>query len=109
MFPLDFTEMLDKVDIVADVAGGGIMGQAGAIRYGIALGLKSFVDEDTIESMRVGKCDSMCCFSSMQQYFQVLIDPFKKHSMFNIATFRFVLLHEINKHLIIMISLNPPI
>lgn len=47
--------MLEKVDIVADVMLGGYMGQAAAIRYGISLGLRSFVDEDTIELMRVGE------------------------------------------------------
>lgn len=47
--------MIDKVDIVANVVDGGYMGQAGAIRFGISLGLRSFVDEATIEDMRVGK------------------------------------------------------
>lgn len=47
--------MLYKVDIVANVEFGGYMGQAGAIRFGISLGLRSFVDEDTVELMRVGK------------------------------------------------------
>lgn len=47
--------MIDKVDIVATVVDGGYMGQAGAIRYGISLGLRSFVDEATVEDMRVGK------------------------------------------------------
>lgn len=55
LFPLHFTNTVDKVDIVADVSGGGYMGQAGAIRYGISLALRSFVDVDTIEDMRVGK------------------------------------------------------
>lgn len=49
--------MIDKVDIVANAIDGGKMGQAGAIRFGISLGLRSFVDEETIESMRVGMCD----------------------------------------------------
>lgn len=56
--------MIDKVDIVANVVDGGFMGQAGAIRYGISLGLRSFVDEHTIEDMRVGKCDSSNISSS---------------------------------------------
>lgn len=50
--------MIEKVDIVANASGGGDMGQAGAIRLGISLGLRSFVDEETIEDMRVGKCAS---------------------------------------------------
>lgn len=47
--------MLYNVDVVAHVEYGGYMGQAGAIRYGISLGLRSFVDEETNELMRVGK------------------------------------------------------
>lgn len=54
LFPLHFTQMLEKVDIVADVSGGGFTGQSGAIRYGIAMGLRSFVDEATVEDMRIG-------------------------------------------------------
>lgn len=56
LFPLNFTDMIEKVDIVANASGGGEMGQAGAIRLGISLGLRSFVNEETIEDMRVGKC-----------------------------------------------------
>ena len=37
--PLDVTETLGKYDIVANVVGGGISGQAGAIRHGIARAL----------------------------------------------------------------------
>ena len=37
--PLVATEMVDKVDIVATVTGGGFTGQAGAIRHGIARAL----------------------------------------------------------------------
>lgn len=47
--------MIDKVDIVAEVQSGGYTGQSGAIRYGIAMALRSFVDEATIEDMRVGE------------------------------------------------------
>ncbi|KOC70291.1 hypothetical protein WH47_06989 [Habropoda laboriosa] len=47
--------MADKVDIEATVSGGGPTGQAGAIRWGIAWGLRSFVDVKMIESMRIGK------------------------------------------------------
>jgi len=47
--------MLDKVDIEANVEGGGPSGQAGAIRWGIAMGLRSFVDPDAVEKMRYGK------------------------------------------------------
>lgn len=37
--PLTLTKMQDKVDVQASVAGGGISGQAGAIRLGIARAL----------------------------------------------------------------------
>ena len=37
--PLDTTDLLGKVDIVATVTGGGVTGQAGAIRHGISRAL----------------------------------------------------------------------
>ena len=37
--PLVATELLGKVDVVCTVAGGGVTGQAGAIRHGIARAL----------------------------------------------------------------------
>ena len=37
--PLDTTDLLGKVDIVATVTGGGVTGQAGAIRHGVARAL----------------------------------------------------------------------
>ena len=37
--PLEATELTGKVDIVATVSGGGVVGQAGAIRYGISRAL----------------------------------------------------------------------
>ena len=43
--PLVTTEMTDKVDIVATVTGGGVTGQAGAIRHGIARALLSVNEE----------------------------------------------------------------
>ncbi|KAG5899489.1 hypothetical protein JTB14_015200 [Gonioctena quinquepunctata] len=45
--------MIDKVDIECNVEGGGPSGQAGALRWGIAWGLRSFVDKDMIEKMRL--------------------------------------------------------
>ena len=42
--PLNTTNNLEKVDIVATVAGGGVSGQAGAIRHGVARALLK-VDE----------------------------------------------------------------
>lgn len=55
MFPLVFSGMLGKVDIEANVEGGGEMGQAGAIRWGISMALRSFVDSDTLDRMRLGE------------------------------------------------------
>lgn len=37
--PLVLTEMVDKYDVLANVAGGGASGQAGAIRHGISRAL----------------------------------------------------------------------
>ena len=37
--PLVTTDMLDKVDVVVTVAGGGVSGQAGAIRHGVSRAL----------------------------------------------------------------------
>ncbi|MBQ8568948.1 MAG: 30S ribosomal protein S9 [Oscillospiraceae bacterium] len=37
--PLNLTETLDKFDIVCTVAGGGVTGQAGAIRHGLSRAL----------------------------------------------------------------------
>ncbi|KAK4876900.1 hypothetical protein RN001_009406 [Aquatica leii] len=53
LFPLIFTDMLGKVDIEAFVDGGGPSGQAGAVRWGIANGLRSFVSESMMEKMRL--------------------------------------------------------
>ncbi|MBQ7045958.1 MAG: 30S ribosomal protein S9 [Clostridia bacterium] len=40
--PLALTNTADKFDIVCTVAGGGVSGQAGAVRHGIARGLLQF-------------------------------------------------------------------
>ena len=40
--PLDKTETLGKFDIVADVVGGGLTGQAGALRLGISRALLKY-------------------------------------------------------------------
>ena len=37
--PLELTDMLGKVDVVATVSGGGLSGQAGALRHGITRAL----------------------------------------------------------------------
>lgn len=43
--PLDKTETLGKFDIVADVLGGGLTGQAGALRLGISRALIKYDEE----------------------------------------------------------------
>jgi len=43
--PLELTQMLSKLDIIATVKGGGKTGQAEAIRHGIAKALLSFNPE----------------------------------------------------------------
>lgn len=53
LFPLLFARMNEKVDVEANVEGGGPTGQAGAIRWGIAMCLRSFVDAETVERMRI--------------------------------------------------------
>lgn len=47
--------MLGKVDVEANVEGGGYSGQAGAVRWGISMGLRSFVDAETVDNMRLGE------------------------------------------------------
>jgi small subunit ribosomal protein S9 len=47
--PLETVEMLGKFDIYATVKGGGISGQAGAIRLGIARALVAYDEEDAAE------------------------------------------------------------
>ena len=49
--PLVTTDMLGKVDVVVTVAGGGVSGQAGAIRHGIARALL-LVDESYRASLK---------------------------------------------------------
>ena len=44
--PLVTTDLLGKVDIVVSVAGGGVSGQAGAIRHGISRALLQYDSEN---------------------------------------------------------------
>ena len=44
--PLVTTDMVGKVDIICTVAGGGVTGQAGAIRHGIARALLQYNSEE---------------------------------------------------------------
>ncbi len=48
--PLDTTDLLGKVDISATVSGGGVTGQAGAIRHGVARALLQY-DSENLRSM----------------------------------------------------------
>jgi len=49
--PLNTTDMVSKVDISATVKGGGVTGQAGAIRHGISRALL-LVDESNRQSLK---------------------------------------------------------
>lgn len=53
VFPLIFTGMQDRVDVECNVEGGGPSGQAGAIRWGIAWGLRSFIDQEMLQKMQL--------------------------------------------------------
>jgi len=53
MFPLHFTDKLCTVDFEATVEGGGVSGQAGALRLALARVLQSMVDAATTEKMRL--------------------------------------------------------
>ena len=52
--PLALTETTEKFDIVCRVAGGGVTGQAGAIRHGIARALLQFNEELRPELKKAG-------------------------------------------------------
>ena len=52
--PLNLTGTLDKFDIVCRVAGGGVTGQAGAIRHGIARALLQYDAELRAELKKAG-------------------------------------------------------
>jgi small subunit ribosomal protein S9 len=53
-FPLIFTALLGKVDVKANAYEGGPSGQAGAVRFGLSMALRSFVDDRMVERMRLG-------------------------------------------------------
>lgn len=42
--PLEHTDLLDKIDVIATVKGGGGSGQAGAIRHGLSRALLAYDD-----------------------------------------------------------------
>ena len=49
LYPLQFTRLLNLVDVSVTVDAGGSTGQAGAARYALAVCLKSFVDKASFE------------------------------------------------------------
>lgn len=51
--PLEAVSLNDKVDVIANVAGGGLAGQAGAVRHGISRALITF-DETLKPLLRRG-------------------------------------------------------
>jgi len=53
LYPLQVTKMLGLVDIEAEVSSSGPSAQAGAIRYALSMGLRSFVDKETIDDMKL--------------------------------------------------------
>ncbi|MEK6540374.1 MAG: 30S ribosomal protein S9 [Deltaproteobacteria bacterium] len=52
--PLEATKTLDKFDIYANVYGGGISGQAGAIRHGITRALLEYSPETRLTLKKAG-------------------------------------------------------
>ncbi len=52
MQPLEVTQLVGRFDVFANVAGGGITGQAGAIRHGITRALIKY-DENLRKQLRV--------------------------------------------------------
>ena len=52
--PLALTDTLDKFDIVCRVAGGGVTGQAGAIRHGLSRALLQYKEELRPELKKAG-------------------------------------------------------
>ncbi len=49
MQPLETVELVNKFDIYITVAGGGVSGQAGAVRLGIARALVAYDEHDLAE------------------------------------------------------------
>ncbi len=53
--PLEYVDMMDSMDVIAKVNGGGISGQAGAVRLGIARALL-IKDEELKRTLRSSGC-----------------------------------------------------
>lgn len=56
--PLEATQFQNKFDVLVTVSGGGINGQAGAIRHGIARALVVYDEEDTKDGSSGGENSS---------------------------------------------------
>jgi len=52
--PLELTETVGQLDVKVNVAGGGLSGQAGAVRHGIARALLEFNDKLRTQLKRAG-------------------------------------------------------
>ena len=50
--PLELTQMVDKFDVTVSVEGGGVTGQAGAIRHGLTRALMDY-DESLRKTLRI--------------------------------------------------------
>lgn len=75
--------MLGKVDVEATVTGGGPSGQAGAIRHGLSMCLRSFVNVQMIERMRLGMITANLVFTKISRSISYLagllsFDPRKR-------------------------------
>jgi len=53
LYPLQVTKMVGLVDLDISVHGGGSSGQAGAIRYALAMCLRSFVEKSMVDDMKI--------------------------------------------------------
>ena len=87
--PLDTTETLGKYDVLANVVGGGISGQAGAIRHGIARALlkvdadfrpllkkAGLLTRDPREKERRKYGRGYCTFCAIPSFFAYPTNPF---------------------------------
>ena len=68
--PLAVTETADKFDVLATIAGGGIAGQAGALRLGIARALVEYNVELRQRLKKSGLPEARCADQGAQKYGQ---------------------------------------
>ena len=67
--------MENDIDVEATVQYGGTTGQSGAIRWGISWGLRSFVDSEMINKMKIGKylIPLVCQSSDLHYTYYILV------------------------------------